>query len=157
MIFDKDLQIAFIVLYDNNPAGYHQAFKNAGYSVPTGRISAKHFIVKEMYRLYFNDPGTLRNIVNSVAWNPNAGNYTTDNGDLRDTILAYMKDNITLNGNAQRINWENLQGWLFGNQETVVTQTTTTPPSTFPAIIGYVFIGIAIVALAFISIRMLKA
>lgn len=125
MITARDLQTIFIVLYDNNPQGYNSAFIDAGYPVPANANSAKRYVVRLMYDLYFSNPAKLQSIMNGAGWNPNAGNYTTSGGDLREILLGYLKEKIVSPEGTAKINLAQLQDWLFGNQTTVTNQTVT--------------------------------
>lgn len=158
MITSKDLQIIFIALYDNNPSGYNTAFRNAGYDVPANAVQAKRYVVPIMYDLYFSNPYKLQNIMNEAPWNPNAGNYTTANGDMRQILLGYLKEKINTGDGNQKLTLAQIQDWLFGNQTTVVEQTVTTP-STAGAVAGVVgssIFAIAVIVFAIILVRNFK-
>lgn len=147
MIKAQDLQGLFIILYDNNSDAYNSAFVSAGYNVPPSAIEAKKFVVKKMYDMYMTDPERLRSIIGNIRWNPEANNYTTRE-DVRERVMGYLS--FVLGNNTSdkiNLNWDNVQGWLFGNQSTIVTQVNSTPASNLGVVIGLVFLGIAVVVL----------
>lgn len=147
MIKAQDLQGLFIILYDNNADAYNSAFVSAGYDVPASATEAKKFVVKTMYDLFLTNPERLRSIIGNIRWDPQAGNYTTRE-DVRERVMGYLSFVLGNNtSNKINLNWDNVQGWLFGNAETIVTQVNATPASNIGAIIGLVFLGIAVVVL----------
>jgi len=156
MITSTDLRIVFIILYDNNPNAYNDAFTNAGYSVPYGANEAKKFVTGKMYDLYISNPNLLKKIIGSVGWNYSAGNYTTQ-GDVQAKVMQYLQNSLP--ASTSRFNWSDISGVLFGNHDTIATQVSTTPVSSGTgtwAIIGYVFLGIMVVVLVFVAIRFLR-
>lgn len=163
MITSRDIQIIFIIFYDNNVARYNQAFKNAGYPVPNSSVQAKAYVVKKMYDLYLNSPSQLNSIMNSVGWNPNANNYTT-NPDTYAKVQKFLQDNFSSTFASSKIDFNNLwggiQGFLLGNQQTVTAQIVTTPVntsgSTTSAVIAYSLLALATVGLVIVAVKFLR-
>lgn len=157
MISNNDLRIIFQVHYDNNPTAYNQAFKDAGFDVPSDVKGARTYVLSNMLRLYFSNPSLLEAIMGNVSWNENANNYTTQN-DLKGKIQSYLASNIP-NPNTSpvgKFDWSSIQGLLFGNHQTVTQQTTVTPVQSSAstlAIVGYSVLGIMVVVLVIFLIR----
>lgn len=159
MITSRDLQIIFIIFYDNNVAKYNQAFKDAGYPVPVSPVQAKAYVVKKMYDLYLNSPAKLNSIMSSVGWNYSANNYTT-NPQVYAGIQKFLQSNFSAFSN-QKIDlsniWGGVQGFLFGNQQTVTAQIITTPVSTAgtstAAIFGYSVLGVVVLIIVIMAFR----
>lgn len=157
MITATDLKLIFIIFYDNNPSGFNQAFANNGYSIPSTPVQAKKYVVGQMYDLYLNNPSKLKQIMDSVGWDNNNTNYTNQ-GNVRQTILNYLKSNIQSTATS-KVDWGSIGSLLFGNHDTVSTQVTSTPVQSSTstlAIIGYIFLGIMVVVLVIVSVRMLR-
>lgn len=156
MITDTDLKVVFLIYYDNNPSGFNAAFQSAGYNVPTDPETAKVFAVKQMYDLYISNPAKLQSIMSMVPWDYANPNYTNLN-NLRDNVQQYLYSNLNglPNPSTSKIgDW--IQNTLFGNHQTVVTQTQTTPINTgtgSAAIIGYSVLGAAVVVMVIFSLR----
>lgn len=156
MITSTDLRVIFIILYDNNPIGYNDAFTNAGYSVPYTASDAKKYILSQMYTLYMNNPGRLQQIMGSVPWDYSANNYTNKPG-VQAGVMQYLQSNLPQT--TGKFNWTDISGVLFGNHDTIATQVSNTPVNSGTstlAIIGYVFLGIMVVVLVIVAIRYLK-
>lgn len=162
MVTAQDLQIIFTIFYDNNVARYNQAFKDAGYSVPSSAIQAKSYVVKKIYDLYLNSPAKLNSIMSSIAWDYNANNYTND-PQVYARIQQFLQNNVSGYSNA-KLNlgdlWGGFQTFLLGNQQTVTAQIVTTPVSnsgtTTAAVIGYVFLALAAVGLVIVAIKVMR-
>lgn len=153
MVTSTDLKVVFIVLYDNNPSGFKQAFANAGYSIPNDDAKAKEYILSLMYSLYFSNPEKLRIIMNDVPWNFKANNYTAING-VRDRIMNYMNENLP--APTSKIDGTTLLGILFGNHAAVITSVQSTPianSSSGWAIAGYISLGVLAIVLIVVGIR----
>lgn len=155
MITEKDLQIVFIVFYDNNATGYNQAFTNAGYSVPSDVTAAKKYVVRKMYDLYRSKPAELKRIMDGVEWENDTANYTTQQGDVRARMWGFLQQNITPSATGKGQLWTNLQSWLFGNQQTVTQQTVTTPSNAgaIAGVVGFSVLGIGVIVMAIILAR----
>lgn len=154
MISKQDLQTVFIVLYDNNPKGYTEAFLSGGYPVPSGASDARRYIVSTMYNMYLRNTQALRSIIGSVPWNHKTANYT-NNPASQEKMLGYLSSVLgtQVSGGKLNINLDTVKDWLFGNTETIVSQVTTTAGSNIGPILGYVGIGVAVVLLLIFTLR----
>ena len=158
MITLTDLKVLFVIFYDNNPSGYNQAFANAGYSIPSDSVSAKNFVIGQMYSLYLNNPDKLKAIMDNVSWDYNNRNYT-NNGDVRGKLFEYFKRNTTTPNAVGKIDWGNIETLLFGNHTTIVSQANSNPSSPTKSIwgiLGYLGIGVLALILVIVLVRTLR-